>query len=104
MPEQPHFTQKVLSASSIFDHTFVDAKALYLERFNAVASMAGVHPIDCEKALPAFRSAFGNEIKEEFNYQWYDFKKKGYTPGTFTFLMHNKCIVEISQRSCQILH
>jgi SpoVK/Ycf46/Vps4 family AAA+-type ATPase len=59
--------------------------------------------IEGEKAYKAFKEAFADLIVSEYQYRWYDKKRKAYQFSDTLFLLSNQCIVEMKDY-CEILH
>ena len=95
--------QKMIDANAVFDTRFLNSKSLYLYRFNQLPSLHFINSIEGEKAYKAFKETFADLIVSEYQYRWYQKKKKRFHFDETFFILKNNCIVELKDY-CEILH
>lgn len=93
----------MMDANAVFDKHFLNSKSLYLYRFNNLPSLHFINNIEGAKAYEAFKEAFADLIVSEYQYRWYEKKKKKYQFDETFFILNNNCIVELEDY-CRILH
>src|SRR6476620_2449280 len=95
--------QKMIDANSVIGDRFLNSKSLYLYRFNQLPSLHFINGIDGEKAYKAFKETFADLIVSEYQYRWFQKKKKQFHFDETFFILKNNCIVELKDY-CEILH
>jgi hypothetical protein len=95
--------QRTIDASSVLEEHFMKSKSLYLYHFNQLPNVHFISNIEGEKAYEAFKEAFADKIVSEYQYRWYDKKRKQYQFAETLFILNNHCIVEM-KGYCEILH
>jgi ATPase family associated with various cellular activities (AAA) len=98
------YTQKILSANTVFDKRFLDTKALYLHCFNMLPGINYICDTDGEKAFAVFKEKYQGEIRHIHRYQWYKRKQRKYQFDRTVIILANNCIVEFDDDYCEILH
>jgi ATPase family associated with various cellular activities (AAA) len=93
-----------INTGDLFDDYFIDPRALYLHCFNALPNNFFIGQIDGEKAFGAFKERFGGKIIREYQYRWYDAKKKRQRFGDTLLLLNNHCLVKFDSGECDIWH
>jgi len=93
----------MIDANSVISDRFMNSKSLYLYRFNELPNLHFINGIEGEKAYKSFREAFADLIDSEYQYRWYEKKRKKYHFDVTLFILKNNCIVEIKDY-CEILH
>lgn len=95
---------RVININTLFDHSLMEGKSLYLHYFNALPNVNYIDCIDGEKAYQAFIEQFNDSIERIYQYRWYDSKEKAFRFSTTFAVMKNSCIVEFDVGYCEILH
>lgn len=95
--------QRTMDANSVFGRYFLNARSLYLYRFNILPSVQFINGLQGEKAYNAFKEVFAHLIESEYQYRWFKKEKKKFQFDETVFVMKNNCIVEIDEY-CEILH
>lgn len=95
--------QKMIDANSVIGDRFLNSKSLYLYRFNQLPSLHFINSIEGEKAYKAFKETFADLIVSEYQYRWFQKKKKRFHFDVTFFILKNNCIVELKDY-CEILH
>jgi hypothetical protein len=98
------YNQKVISANNVFTDSFLDAKMLYLYRFNLLPSIHYIGQIDGEKAFSMIKEKFGESIKNVHQTTWYKRKNKNFEFDKTIVIMDQNCVVELDDYYCEILH
>lgn len=93
----------MIDANAVFDNRFLNSKSLYLYRFNQLPSLHFINSIEGVKAYKAFKETFADLIISEYQYRWYQKKKKGFQFDETFFILKNNCIVRLDD-FCEILH
>lgn len=93
----------MIDANAVFDKRFLNSKSLYLYRFNQLPSMHFINSIEGAKAYKAFKETFADLIVSEYQYRWYEKKKKQFQFDETFFILNNNCIVQLDDY-CEILH
>ena len=94
--------QKVLNTNSVFTSFFLDAKHLYLYRFNNLPSIVYLEDVDGEKALAFFKEKYAADIEDIYQYKWYKRRKKKYDYDTAFVVMKTCVIIEFDENYCEI--
>ncbi|MGZ3839669.1 MAG: AAA family ATPase [Flavisolibacter sp.] len=95
--------QRTIDANAVFAKRFLNSKSLYLYCFNRLPSLHFIAHLEGEKAYQAFKEVFGDMIVSEYQYRWFEKKKKKYAFDETLLVLSNHCIVEIKDY-CEILH
>ncbi len=98
------YNQKVISANNVFTDSFLDAKMLYLYRFNLLPSIHYIGQIDGEKAFNMIKEKFGGSIKNIHQTTWYKRKNKSFEFDKTIVIMDQNCVLELDDYYCEILH
>ncbi len=98
------FNQKVLNTNNVFDGSFLDAKNIYLSLFNQLPSINFMNKIDGEKAFAAIRQQYASVIEHVYTYRWYKREKKQYQFDKTILILSNRCLLELDEDYCEILH
>lgn len=98
------YTQKIINANNVFGDSFLDAKMLYLFRFNVLPSINYISHIDGEKAFNIIKEKFADRTEDIHQYRWYKRKKKKYEFDATIMVLNNHCILEFDDNFCEILH
>lgn len=98
------YNQKVISANNVFTDSFLDAKMLYLYRFNLLPSIHYIGQTDGEKAFNMIKEKFGGSIKNIHQATWYKRKNKSFEFDKTIVIMDQNCVLELDDYYCQILH
>lgn len=97
-------TQRVVSANSVFDTWFIEAKSLYMYYFNVLPSLNSISQVNGEKALGLFKEKFKDLVECIHQYQWYKIKKKKYQFDKTIVVLKNNCLVEFGEAYVEVLH
>ncbi len=89
------FDQKIHNTNDLFDDHFLNAKALYLHRFNRLPNLSCIYHIDGEKSFEAIKEKFDNDIIGVYQYQWHESRKKTYRFSRTLLLLGNRCLIEL---------
>lgn len=98
------YNQKVINANNVFGDGFIDAKTLYLYCFNVLPSIYFIGKIDGEKLFGALREKYAQSIENVHQYRWYRHKKKKFNFDETHIVFKNKCLIELDENYCKILH
>jgi hypothetical protein len=94
---------KMMDPNNMFSDHFLNARSLYLHQFGRLPNVHYMNSLEGEKACAAFREAFAPLIVSEYQYRWYDKRKKAYRFDETVFLLNNNCIVQLDHY-CEMLH
>lgn len=98
------FQQKVISASDLFDDTYISSKNLYIHLFNGLPSLTLVRDVQGEKVFEAIRQQFGDWIEQVLESS---VRRKAGKVKEFDrtlIILKNRCIIELDDWYCEILH
>ncbi|HEY0677952.1 MAG TPA: AAA family ATPase [Chitinophagaceae bacterium] len=88
----------------LFDHFYLDGKALYIHYFGTMPNISFVNSVDGEKTYKAVREKFQNRIKAIHSYTRYNRGKKQGEFDTSYVVFDNNCIIEFDTNYCMIMH
>lgn len=95
--------ERIFNVNTIFDHSFMCGKTLYVYYFGVVPSADYIDLIDGEKAFDAIREKYGDMILSEHAYKYHHGNKKCDFNETY-LILKNECIIEFNTNYCEIYH
>lgn len=98
------FDQKIHNTNDLFDDHFLNARALYLYRFNRLPNLSDINRIDGERSFDAIKEKFGKDIIGVYEYKWHENKKKTWQFSRTLVLLENRCLLELGTDYCEIWH
>lgn len=98
------FTQKVINTSDVFDDHFLNAKVLYLYRYNLLPNVNFIRGIDGEKMFNALKEKYGEQIKNIYQYRWYKRPRNEFEFDRTILFLEGNCLIELDANYCEILH
>lgn len=96
--------QKIMDANSIFENSFLDAKAYYMYTYQQVPCITWVSQVNTEKVLKHIRTEYKDAITGIFQNSMYNRKKRTTQYSTTIILLQENCLVELGGDYCEILH
>ncbi len=96
--------QKNMEVTKILESGWLDGKALYMYYFNSVPSANYIGQVDGEKSYRSIKDKFGDRIRFEHTYRYFDAKGKSYDFNETFLVMDNDCIIEFDTNYCEIYH
>ena len=92
-----------VSNISMFEHTYICGKSLYMYRFNKIPDDTYVCPVDGEKAFNAFIEKYHALVQSKHRYRGYFRNDK---PASYQSMvvLNNECIIELYPGYCHVLH
>lgn len=98
------FQQRVINANNLLDDTYISAKALYLHMYNALPSISLIQNIQGEKLFNALKLQFADWIAQVHSSNTYAKAGRKLEFGRTLMVLNNKCILEIGDWYCEVLH
>lgn len=98
------YSDKVINANNVFNSSYIDSKMLYLYYFNMLPSTNFINQVDGEKAFEEIKQTYTNSIENIHQTKWYKKKKKQYQFNQTILVLNSRCILDIEDYCCDILH
>jgi len=97
-------TQHVFNTYSLFENSYLCAKALFMQSFSMIPSANYIGDTDGEKSFNAIKAKYGDLFIAVHTYRYYDAKTKGYDFNQTYIVMKNNCVLEFDIGCCEIYH
>jgi hypothetical protein len=97
------FDTKIVDADSLFDDYFLNARMIYLHRFQKMPDSIFIGGIDAEKALEAMLAKFSDRIVRIYRYQNFATRDKPLTLNRAVALLADG-VIEFEGSYCEIWH
>lgn len=94
---------KTISAYELFDGSYLDAKMVYVQRFNRLPDTTYISGIDAEKALEALLQKWPHRIVQVYRSRRYENRVKEYTFNHGVVVM-DQCVIELCDTYADIWH
>lgn len=98
-----NITERTVSTISMFEHTYICGKSLYMYRFNKIPNDSYIGYIDGEKAFNAFIEKYNALVQSKYCYRGF---YRNEEPASYqtTLVLSNECILEFYPNNCHVLH
>lgn len=96
--------QKVIDVRSVFTHSFLDSRTLYMFYFKEVPSISFVDHINGEKAYQAVLEKYGALVQSTHCYRYYERSKAKAIFNDTLIVLNNGCLLEFDRGYCEILY
>jgi hypothetical protein len=97
--------QNVFDAIGVFDNSFVQSRALFLNYFQRVPSLTYVMDVEGRKALEVFKGKYAALIKSVYEHGYYTRRKeKEKIFIESVVVLRNACVLEFSKDYVDVLH
>ncbi len=98
------FQRKIKDYIGLFNGHFVDAKALYALEFDAVSCISFIGEVDTSKAFTFINERMSTEIVKTYQHSYFDHKEQKMFFNNTIFVLKDKCMIELGNNWCQVLH
>lgn len=88
----------------IFSGHYIDVKALYAFRFNALFNMKYIGELDTSAAYAFIIDQLKNEMNAVYQHVYFDHGSADFYFNNTIILLRNKRLIEIGSNYCQVLH
>ena len=98
-----NITEKPVSTISMFDHTYICGKSLYMHCFNKIPSVSYIGSIEGQNALNAFIEKYPALVLGKYYYKGFYRNEK---PEFYQAMvvLNNECVLEFYSGNCQVHH
>ena len=98
------FLKRINTNAGLFNGHFVDVKAFYAFKFNAIPCITFIGDIDITKAFAFVKDTYKADIKATYQHSYFNHDDKNvYFNNTFIVLSFER-MIEIADNYCQLLH
>ena len=97
-------SQKVLNTNGLFSRGYIDSRMLYMHEFGELPSSMFMNSIEGEKAFEELKLELMKNIKGVYGHEYYKKAKKRFQFDRTVIVLHNRCVIELDEGYCEILH
>lgn len=98
------FLKKVNANTGLFNGHFVDVKALYVLKFNAIPCITFIGDLDITAAYAFINNTCKADIISTYQHSYFNHDDNKVYFNNTIFVLNFKRIVEIADNYCQLLH
>ena len=98
------FLKRINGNTGLFNGHFVDVKAFYVLRFNAIPCVTFIGDMDLTKVFPYMTERFDAVIVAAYQHSYFDHGDKKIFFNNTIFVLQNKRMVELADNYCQVLY
>ena len=98
------FLKRINANSGLFNGHFIDAKTLYVLRFNSIPCVTFIGDMDVINAFAYLTKTFDNVISATYYHSYFDHDDKNIFFNNSILVLQEKRIIEIADTYCQILY
>ena len=98
------FNNRLSRQFGLFMGHYVEAKALYVARYNRIPCVSFIGELDTSKAFAYINSNFRLRIRGIYQHSYFDHEKQSMYFNNTLFVLNDRRIIELSDQYCQLLH
>ena len=98
------FLKRINANTGLFNGHFVDAKAFYVLRFNAIPCVTFIGDMDVTKAFPYMCETFDTIIAAAYQHSYFDHCEKNILFNSTIIVLKRKRMIELADSYCQVLY
>src|ERR1051325_8966968 len=98
------FRRKIRDTLGLFNGHFVEAKAFYALKFDAVSCISFIGEIDTSKAFAWVNENMKAEVLSTYQHSYFDHNEQKMFFNNTIFVLTNQRIIELGNNYCQVLH
>ena len=98
------FLKRINANTGLFNGHFIDAKALYVLRFNAIPCVTFIGDLDVTNVFTYVAETFDGVITAAYQHSYFDHNDKMILFNNTIFVLQNKRMIELADNYCQLLY
>ena len=98
------FKRNIKEVVGLFNGYFIEVKALYALKFDAVSCVSFIGEIDTSKAFALIDETLKLETVSIYQHSYFDHNEQKMFFNSTIFVLSNKRMIELGNNWCQILH
>jgi len=98
------FLKRINANTGLFNGHFVDAKAFYVLRFNAIPCITFISEMDLGKVFTYITESYHAMIVAAYQHAYFDHNDKNIYFNNTVIVLQNKRMIELAENYCQVLH
>lgn len=96
--------KRINTSAGLFNGHYVDIKAFYVLKFNAIPCITFIGDMDITKAYAFVKNTYRKDTKATYQHSYFNYDdKKVYFNNTIVVLTSER-MIEIADNYCQLLH
>jgi len=99
-----NFFRRTQIHGEIFNGHFVDAKALYVAKFNDVPCVTFIGELNVTKAFDYIMQTYNRDINATYQHSYFNHDDKEVYFNNTIVVLNFKRVIEIANDYCQVLH
>jgi len=99
-----NFLKKTEINGGIFNGHFVDAKALYVARFNKIPCLTFIGDMDVSKAFAFIAETYARDVSGIYQHSYFNHDDGEVYFNNCIVVLNHKRMIEIADNYCQVLH